>query len=101
MTKLKEQLAQLSEGDRLAIARELLLSLSDSTIQRHVGEIFADLFRGKKSDTLEESDNISGEEMKAWIREQIALSESAYAVKMKSGEVKTYSLQELKAEFNG
>ena len=101
MTKLKEQLAQLSEGERLTIARELLLSLSDSTIQLHVGEIFADLFRVKKPDTLEESENLSGEEMKAWIREQIALSESAYADKMKNGEVKTYSLQELKAQFDG
>lgn len=101
MTKLKEQLAQLSEIDRLSIARELLLSLSDSMIQRHVGELFADLFRGKKADVPEDSGNISGEEMKAWIREQIALSESAYADKMKKGEVKTFSLEELKAQFDG
>lgn len=117
MTKLKKQLADLPENERLVLAQELVRSLSEQSFNRFVAHFFSSAFidRMKRSfqqwqpanqqqsqnDLPTEEGAITGEEMKAWIRQQIAESESRYAEQMKSGQVKTFSLAELKAELNG
>ena len=121
MTKLKKQLASLPENERLELAQELIQSLSESAFNRFFLGFFSNIFKGKlkedfkqwlstnkvvdkETNTQEQPDlieegAISGDEMKAWIRQQIAESESKYAEEMKQGKVKTYSLEELKAAF--
>lgn len=119
MTKLKEQISRLPENERLALAQELIQSLSEPNLERFILDFFSHAFKGGfnqsfqdwlkanekvKAQTEElttEESAITGEEMKAWIRQQIAESESKYAEEMKSGQVKTFTLSELKAAIDG
>ncbi len=93
MINLKEKISQLPENERMELAQELIQTLSEANLNRLLLDMFS--VEGKVEKEL------SGEEMKAWIRQQIAESESRYATQMKEGEVKTYTLAELKAELDG
>ena len=101
----------------------MIQSLSESAFNRFFLGFFSRVFKGQlknefkqwlntnkvidkevsdeEQPLLMEEGAITGDEMKAWIRQQIAESESKYAEEMKQGKVKTYSLEELKAAFDG
>lgn len=113
MTELKKQLSQLPENERLIIVQELIQSLSETNLNHFFLDFVSNTFSGKVKETflqwLIKTDKepsvkgnmVSGEEMKSWIRQQIAESENQYAEQMKNGAVQTFTLAELKAQFNG
>ena len=108
MNQLKEQITQLSENEQLELIQEIAFSLSENSFYQLFLNFYSKATESSQSDkdsSIEDkkvaSQFVSGEEMKSWIKQQIAQSENNYAEKMKNGQVKTFSLEELKSELNG